>query len=58
MRGGIVNSQKIIAYKALMYTLFKLKVISWDDFVTYCDNTVDINPLISANKLFVDKFTS
>jgi hypothetical protein len=53
MRGGTFNNRKHFAYKSLVYLLFKLNIVGIGELV---GADFDPNPLISAQKLFVDPF--
>jgi hypothetical protein len=57
MRGGRVNNDRVRAYRRLLYVLRELGLISQEEFVCGVADTAQMNPLVSANKIFIDKFT-
>jgi hypothetical protein len=58
MRGGTINHNKIKAFNDLLYLLRILDIISVESVVDLHINTEYFNPLISSNKLFIEKFTN
>ncbi len=56
MRGGVVNKDKVRSFRALTRLLYKLKVIRPWQYRLCKERSLNINPLISANGLFIDKF--
>jgi len=56
MRGGTINGDRVSAFNELMYLLFALKIISRNRFMAQRVDIHYINPLISSNNLFIDKF--
>lgn len=56
MRGGTINKDRHDGYMGLMMLLYKLNVLSEERY--QMQTFFDINPLVKAHKLFIDKFTS
>lgn len=56
MRGGTINRNKVQSFRALVKLLYKLKVIKPWQYRLCKERSLNINPLISANGLFIDKF--
>jgi hypothetical protein len=54
MRGGKVNQDKRNSFMDLMILLRRLKVISQAEYDERC--YFEVNPLVSAHKLFVEPF--
>jgi len=56
MRGGTVNRHKVQSFRALARLLYKLKVIKPWQYRLCKERSLNINPLVSSNNLFIDKF--
>lgn len=56
MRGGTVNRDKVQSFRALARLLYKLKVIKPWQYRLCKERSLNINPLVKANSLFIDKF--
>lgn len=56
MRGGVVNRERVIAFRRLIRLLYKFKIITPWQYRTLKQRSLHINPLVSDNKFFIDKF--
>lgn len=58
MRGGIINKDKIDSFMSLMFVLEAFNIITKAEYyrLGFVTDKDDMNPLVKANKLFVDPF--